>query len=626
MAERPSEEEHFRALVETTSDWLWEVDEAGVYTYASPSVQELLGYPPSEVVGKTPFDFMPREEAERVRELFQPHLERPMPLRSLVNLNRHRDGRLLWLETRAVPVVDAEGKLIGYRGVDRDVTDRVRAEEHLKRANQELRLISATNYAVIHAKTEQELLGEVCRIAMKEGGYDFAWIGLHDEQERADERGREFGSVISLPLPGDEGSLGTLNVCSRRQNAFDERAARLLAQLATELAFAISAHRARRRTAELEAGMRNTEKLQAVGQLAGGIAHDFNSYLTVVMSLTDLLLADPTTGDRQREDLREIRGMTERCAKLTRQLLTFSRQQPVRARPVDVNEAVSSALALVRTLLGERVTVRLDLARNAGKVLVDPGHLEQVLMNLVVNARDAMPDGGTLEVATRPAGQLLGDKGFLQLVVSDTGCGMDEATRSHVFEPFFTTKAHGTGLGLSTVYGIVQQNGGSIRVDSAPGQGTRFSILLPLAATDSALASSTPPPGPTLLQGTEQLLLVEDEAVVRRAAVRILQRNGYRILEASCVREALEVTDSTLSEIDLLVTDMGLPDGDGRQVADALSQRRPQLRVLFTSGYVATHGGSAPNVRPDEHFLPKPFAAQSLLRAVRGALTGGAPS
>jgi two-component system cell cycle sensor histidine kinase/response regulator CckA len=371
------------------------------------------------------------------------------------------------------------------------------------------------------------------------------------------------------------------------------------------------------------------QKMEAVGRLAGGIAHDFNNLLTVITSYSDLLLEGLEQDDPRRDDLEQVRKAAEGAAALTRQLLAFSRQQVVEPRVISLNAVVEGFEKMLRRVIGEDVELATSLAPELGPVKADLGQLEQILMNLVVNARDAMPTGGKLTIETASVEHVPGDatgggaragRRFVMLAVSDTGCGMDEATKARIFEPFFTTKepGKGTGLGLATVYGIVKQSGGLIWVYSEPGQGTSFKIYLPqVDATAAPGAAALDAPA---ARGTETVLLVEDAAAVRAVTKQALGRHGYTVLEAPNGEAALRLAQKHRGPIHLLLTDVVMPALSGRQLAEQLAALRPDMRVLYASGYtddaVVRHG----IVEAKAAYLQKPFTPDTLARKVRAVL------
>ncbi len=383
--------------------------------------------------------------------------------------------------------------------------------------------------------------------------------------------------------------------------------------------------------AELRASeerLRQAHKMEAIGQLAGGVAHDFNNLLTVINGYADILRGQLAAGSEAGESVHAILEAGQRAAALTGQLLAFSRKAMVQPRLVDLNEVVDSAARMLRRLIGERVTLTTRLQPGLPPVRIDPGQIEQVVMNLAVNARDAMPDGGTLLVETTELllpTMLTTETGefraghAVQLTVSDTGQGMTEDVRARVFEPFFTTKGvgKGTGLGLATVYGIIRQAGGHVEVTSAPGHGATFRVLLPAAsAEERPEAESLAPVGP----GSETVLLVEDEEAVRRLALVALERRGYRVLAAGSAAEAMALATGHQGPLHLLLTDVVMPDMGGRQLAEALTARRPGLKVLFMSGYTDDTVLRDGLASADRSFLQKPFSVAALGRRVREVL------
>jgi PAS domain S-box-containing protein len=383
----------------------------------------------------------------------------------------------------------------------------------------------------------------------------------------------------------------------------------------------------------LEQQLRQAQKMEAVGRLAGGVAHDFNNILTAITGHAELLLEDLGHHDPRRVDVDEIRRSAERAAGLTRQLLAFSRQQVLQPKVVDLNALVLDMDKLLRRLIGEDVELATVLDPALGPVTADPGQLEQVIVNLAVNARDAMPQGGKLTLETRNIDldesytlehSLVKPGPYVQLTVSDSGIGMDEETQAHAFEPFFTTKprGQGTGLGLAMVYGTVKQSGGFIWVYSEPGHGATFKIYLPRV---DAPVESTAPPAPVERppRGSETVLLAEDEPAVRAIAQQALERQGYTVLAAPSGADALALAAQHGATIHLLLTDVVMPGMSGRDLADRLTAQRPGIRVLYISGYtdnaIVRHGMLEPGLA----YLQKPFRPDALVRKVREVLDEG---
>ncbi len=380
----------------------------------------------------------------------------------------------------------------------------------------------------------------------------------------------------------------------------------------------------------LEEKLVHAQKLEAVGRLAGGVAHDFNNLLTTILGMADEARRNAGENEAVAADLDEIMKAGRRAAELTQQLLAFGRRQQLQVRVILPNETVQDTTRLLRRLIGEDIVLKLELG-DVPPVKADPGQLGQVLMNLATNARDAMPRGGELTIATDRveideggAARLGTDRGgtHLRLRVRDTGHGMDDATRRLVFEPFFTTKpvGKGTGLGLATVYGIVRQSGGSISVESEPGKGTLFTILLPAVEKPVTIESAPATPEPAR-GGSERVLLVEDEHAVRQFLGRVLRRAGYDVLEATNGREALEICAAADPPIDGVVTDVIMPEMGGIEMVKQMAESCGSLGVVFVSGYtrneVLSDEGPMP---PQQRFLAKPMAPAELIAAMRAVL------
>ncbi len=391
--------------------------------------------------------------------------------------------------------------------------------------------------------------------------------------------------------------------------------------------------------AKLEAQLHQSQKMEAVGRLAGGVAHDFNNLLTVITTYSDLLMLSVAQDDPMREDLCEIREATRRATALTQQLLTFSRKQVVEPKIIDLNAVLISAEKMLGRIIGEDVTLVVRPHTEPLCAHLDPVQIEQVLANLVVNARDAIPCGGNIIASSRlirlTAQECVGipeasEGEYTVLSVKDNGCGMDEDTLTHIFEPFFTTKekGKGTGLGLSTVYGIVKQNQGFIRVDTAPGRGTTFDVYLPRvegAACEIAHTADITPISSAQKTG-ETILLVEDEDIVRRLTCNVLKKQGYKVFEAHDARRARQILAQCRERVDLLLTDVVMPGQNGKQLSEEVRCFFPEMRVLFMSGYndeiIDQHGLLHPGI----HLIQKPFSSQGLSRKIREVLEAGIPA
>ncbi len=430
---------------------------------------------------------------------------------------------------------------------------------------------------------------------------------------------------------------GLLDGMLHKQNQLTRRSVELMVAnevLRTEVR---ERERAEAALQQSEAQLRQAQKLEALGTLAGGVAHDFNNVLAVIGGMAQVLASELPENSDMRADIETISGASRRATLLVRQLLAFSRKQVLKPQQIDINGIVSSMQPLFPPLLGPTIRLELRLAPELARVTADPTQIEQILLNLVVNARDAMPVGGSIVVETASvvfdAGMAAATEAIdagptVRLTVRDTGTGMDEATRRRIFEPFFTTKAvgQGTGLGLATVYGIVRQSGGAIAVDSAPGKGTTFSLYFPVATGELTAQAARVRGLSGGSRGAESVLLVEDELDLRLLNRRVLEHSGYRVFDAADARSAVEVAAAYQREhhapIDLLLTDVVLPDRSGLTLAEQLRERYPSMRVLFVSGFndevIARHGQLA----DDSAFLEKPVLPDALAHAVRCVLDG----
>jgi len=433
---------------------------------------------------------------------------------------------------------------------------------------------------------------------------------IHDQEWV---RREQLVAFAAYPLMVHDRVLGVMAMFAR--HALSEFVPKALGSVASAVAVGIERKRAEEALRRSEEQLRQAQKMEAVGRLAGGIAHDFNNLLTVITSYGELLLEDLSPGDSRRDDVEQIRKAAEAAAALTRQLLAFTRQQVLEPKVLNLRAIVAGTEKLLQRLIGADVHLTTSLASDLGAVKADPGQLEQIIINLAVNARDAMPGGGRLSIEAANLEQVEGRPGrYVLLAVSDTGIGMDEQTKARIFEPFFTTKesGKGTGLGLATVYGIVKQAGGFIWVDSEPGRGTSFEVYLPRVDEPAAPAITRPAPAEPA-RGTETVLVVEDAPAVRLVTRQVLERYGYTVLEAPTGDIALRIAAKHHGPIHLLLTDVVMPGLSGRQLAGQLSQLRSEMKVLYVSGYADT-------VESAGAYLQKPFAPEALARRVRDVL------
>ncbi|MHC4848589.1 MAG: response regulator [Planctomycetota bacterium] len=485
---------------------------------------------------------------------------------------------------------------------------------------------------------------ELAAAALREGGFEPRFERVENEEDfRAAISSGSWHVVVSDVDLGSFGALRALSLLRRSDlrvpfilltaNLSEEAAVQCLelgadnlvlknnlSRLPGALASTLDSFAERNEREELLRQLRHAQKMEAVGRLAGGVAHDFNNLLTVISGYGHILKRRLVPRGECVDEIEQLLGAADRAANLTRQLLAFSRSQDLKPQVLDIGESVEGIRKMVDRLLGADLKMEVEIAPDTGYVRADPSQLEQVIMNLAVNARDAMPEGGTLTLRTSAVelgpGQIPEAPGlrpgpFVKLEVQDTGIGMDAATRRQVFEPFYTTKSKGTGLGLATVYGIVRQSKGAIRVRSRPGRGTTFDVYLPQVSGEQAAVELAEPPEPPPGQG--KLLLVEDDDAVRGLLVSELQSAGFEILAASTAEEAWSKRNA---EIDLLVTDVIMPGMRGPELAEKLRGERSDLKVLFVSGYQDPDRTRLPPLDARTAFLQKPFNPAELVAKV----------
>jgi two-component system cell cycle sensor histidine kinase/response regulator CckA len=521
--------------------------------------------------------------------------------------------------------------------ISRFLAERRRAEEALRRTEQEkAAILGAMSELVAYQDTEMRVLwanraaGESVGLAPERLVGSLCYEVWHQRSSPcADcpvEKARETGRPQEGEITSPDGRVWSIRGYPVRDANGDVVGS-------VEVTLDISERRrAEEEREKIQAQLLQSQKMEAIGRLAGGVAHDFNNLLTTITGYSGLLLNSLDDGDPLRGDLEEIMKATRRAASLTRQLLAFSRKQVLQPQSLDLNALVSDVGKMLHRIIGEDIELVNDLEPRLGRVKADPGQIEQIIMNLVVNARDAMPQGGRLTIKTENVildedyCQVFAEARpgeFVRLSVEDTGVGMDKKTLQHMFEPFFSTKEDGTGLGLSVVYGIVKQHEGWVNVYSEPGQGSAFKVYLPAFAVE-AEGKKVEAISLQELQGSgERILLVEDDEGVRKLTTRALGRNGYVVFEAARTQEALRVFEGEGGKFHLVFTDVVLPDGTGLQLIDQLLPRNPELRVLLSSGYT-DRKSQWPLIRARGfRFLQKPYALAELLRAIREAIKPG---
>jgi PAS domain S-box-containing protein len=539
------------------------------------------------------------------------------------------DGSVFEVEVHASRV-DFEGHE-GTQAILRDVTSRKRMEAGLRDSEEKYRLLFERNLAGVYRATVDGRLLECNRAFAQMLGYGSPAEAM--AQPSAAFHASEEGHEIFLERLRREGSLLNHEYQAPRRDGTPIWLIGNFSLLEGEggeeiLLGTIFDMTDRRR---LQEQLLQAQKMEAIGRLAGGIAHDFNNLLTAVSGYTELLLGRLSDGDPGREHALEIRQAGQRAAALTQQLLAFSRRQVLEPRVLDLNSVISDMERMLRRVIGEDIDLTASLDPSLWRTRADPSQIEQAILNLVVNARDAMPRGGRLTIETGNAelDERYTDRyasfrpgPHVMLAVSDTGVGMSPELQARLFEPFFTTKelGKGTGLGLSTTYGIVKQSGGSIWVYSEPGQGTTFKIYLPRCDDPLDRREEPAPPATRTPTGTERVLLVEDEPEVRRLVERLLRMNGYAVVSAPGPAEALAAVRAGQEGVDVLVTDVVMPGMNGRELARALASRVPGLRVLYMSGYTDAAIAQQGILEPGTAFLSKPFTPDGLARKLREVL------
>jgi PAS domain S-box-containing protein len=620
-------EERYRLVAEHIQDAILLLDLEGRVVFTNRRGEELTGYTEAEYRNRPIASFLTPEGAAeagaRINAAKSGQAVDPFFETELVR----RDGSKIWVEAN-VANVQKDGQLMGRLAVVRDISSRRRAEAALRETSQTLRtLIEASPVAIMSLN----LAGRVTlwnRAAERMFGWSDREVLGQPLPTVPEDKRTEFAAAVARNRRGEatiyetqrkrkDGSL--VNVLTSTAAILDTEG-----RVAATMAIIVDVTEQK----QLEEQLRQAVKMEGIGRLAGGITHDFNNLLTVIAGRIYLLMSQLPAGHAMREDLQLIEQTGERAAALTKQLLAFSRKQILAPVVLDLNDVLTSMKQLLERVLGEDIDLIIDLEPPLGRVLADESQLEQVILNLAVNARDAMPDGGQLVLETsnvevddtylRPHVELRRGS-YVALAVTDSGIGMPAETLARIFEPFFTTKeaGRGTGLGLATAYGIVKQSNGHITVYSEPGHGTTFRVYLPKAednvAATVAVETSTP-------SGTETVLLVEDDLDLRTLAHAILKQQGYSVLEAEDAAAAIRIADQYPGCIHLLITDVVMPKMNGPTMARAIREHRPDAKLLYMSGYtdeaIVRHGV----LEPGTPFLQKPFTPGTLARKIRQVL------
>lgn len=627
-------EKRFRTLVNTIPDLIWLKDADGVYLSCNAMFERFFGASEADIVGKTDYDFVNRELADFFRENDRKAMIANQPLSNEEWVTFADNGHRALLYTTKTPLKDGEGNLVGVLGIGRDITDLKAALEAMSESESRLRYaLEGTNDGLwdVQFKSGKTYLSpRSCAIL----GYgtdeiqDEAWSDLvhPDDLQITEERlqahidGRAAIFEVEQRLRTKSGDWKWIHtrgkVVERDADGAPIRITGTHSDITDKKI--------------LESQLHQAQKMESVGQLAGGVAHDFNNMLAVILGYADLALKKMEPSHPHYGSLVQIRTAAERSADFTRQLLTFARKQTIAPKVIDLNDTVTGMLKMLQRLIGENITLTLQTSPNPWLVKVDPSQIDQLLVNLCINARHAINDVGriTIEVgnagldATYCATHPDVEPGeYARIVVSDDGCGMDTETRAHIFEPFFTTKGvgQGTGLGLATVYGIVKQNNGFIDVQSEPGQGTTFTIYLPRHMGEIRQVLNKNPVEP-LPRGNETILLVEDEPILLKMAALMLEGQGYTVLTAGTAGEAIRLFEERAASIHLLLTDVVMPDMNGRDLANTLQSLHSPLNSLFMSGYTADIIASHGVLEEGVNFIQKPFTLHDLVNKVRDVL------
>ncbi|MEW6247374.1 MAG: PAS domain S-box protein [Nitrospirota bacterium] len=618
-----------RAMLDHTPAVVYAKDLNGRYLFVNRRHEQVFGRTHEETVGRSDDELFPGRQVE----VYRAHDREVLSTLKAIEYEETavQEGQLHTYLSVKFPLLDSSGRPFGVCGISTDITDRKEAEEELRELTDRLQAIVQASPVAVIAIDPGGIVTMWNPAAERIFGWSEAEVVGRLVPFVPDDKREEFRTLLERVLRGE--SLFQLELERRRKDGTLIQVNLSAAPLRDSRGkiygiMAVLGNVTERK--QLEEQLRQATKMEAIGRLAGGVAHDFNNMLTAIRGYSELLVTDLPENDRKRHQAEEILKAAERAASLTQQLLAFSRRQVIQPKTVDLNALLTDLMGMLRRVIGEDIRLVARLEPGLWPVTADPGQLEQVVLNLAVNARDAMPQGGVLTIETanareeRPKGDGPdgGSIGAVQLTVHDTGSGMDAGTLARIFEPFFTTKelGRGTGLGLATVYGIVQQSGGTITADSTPGQGTTFTIRFPRA--QSPVADVRALDGPAeVLTGSETILVVEDEPFVRQFLKELLAGRGYQVLEAASGAEALARCEAYHRPIHLLLTDVVMPEMNGRQLAQMVVAKRPEIRVLFMSGYtddaVLRHGVQ----NRSDAFIQKPYAPEALLRKIREVLS-----
>ncbi len=633
-------ESNFSGLLETSSVGIIMVRPNKQIAYVNPHLAKILGRNPDQLIGKSFINFVQPEQAKEMVELIDMHLGGARNLGTFQGVVKHKSGRKLFLEFEG-SIINMNDEVLDFILV-RDVSERKRMETALRESEGRLKSIIEHSHDIIYSYNQEGIVTFINDGVRKYGynpkkivGRNFSML-IHDgDRERVNktfQKALKTGQCNPIEyriMKKDGGFAYVEEFC---KFVMGDGGIIQINGVIRDITERVAAEHDRSR---LEEQLRQAVKMEAIGRLAGGVAHDFNNILTGIIGYSEVALGNVEEETPIHECLKEILSAGERAAKLTGQLLAFSRKQIIDPKVMQINETLELQQKLLRRIIGEDIHIKMTFSGQLGCIKADATQIDQILINLATNARDAMPLGGELTITTqnitlkkRRIGALhkpISGR-FILLTVSDTGQGMSREIQDKLFEPFFTTKSKGkgTGLGLSTVYGIVKQNNAFIDVVSRPQKGSTFKIYFP--RVDDPILTEPPIRIAALPTGTETILLVEDEVIVRKLARKILENKGYKILEAQDVDDALKIGRTNAGSIHLLLTDVIMPVMNGRELFEKLKTIKPDLLALYMSGYdkdiIADHGV----LEEDTYYIPKPFTVISLAKKVREVLDANIPA
>jgi two-component system cell cycle sensor histidine kinase/response regulator CckA len=621
-------EGHLRTLLDTIPDLVWLKDSQGVYLGCNPRFESFFGAKEKDIIGKSDYDFVDKELADFFREHDKRAMDRGKPNKNEEEVVFAVDGHREILETIKTPMFSADGKLMGVLGIGRDITERKLAEQDRER------LIAAIEQAgeMITLTDSNGIIQYVNPAFERMTGYRKEEVigqspRLFDSDKPEDVAFQKKWETVS------KGSSWTGRTVYKRKDGTCftvDASVSPIRNVSGEIVGYVSVKRDVTERLRLEAQVQQSQKMESVGRLAGGVAHDYNNMLNVILGNAELAMGKLSPDDPVQSYLRAVFDAGKRSSAITKQLLAFARKQTISPKIIDLNKTVERMLKMIHRLIGEHIDLVWIPKDNLWHVKMDPSQIDQILVNLCVNARDAISDVGKVIIETENvtfdenycadhAGFIPG--AFVLLSVSDDGSGMDREVLDHIFEPFFTTKAEGqgSGLGLATTYGIVKQNNGFINVYSEPGSGTTIKVYLPHhegSVKVTGLKDTSEPP----LSHGETILLVEDEAVMMEVARVMLESLDYKVLAAASPNEAIDLSKQYGGKIDLLFTDVVMPQMNGRELADQLKTLRPAVKILFMSGYTANVIAHQGVLEEGINFIQKPFSMYDLAAEIRMAL------